>query len=380
MVIGIDLRCLPTDGTPGRGVAHAARFLTEALIIRDVPWMWNIYLPRGAAPVAETNPERCRFIELQDASGNALRRALRLHPCDTLFVPQGAIPPALLVRAFPWVHDLAIFDHPEWFPESLLRRTVTTTLFRRGIMRAPVVFAVSEDTKNEIVHRFGIDPDRVIVTLEGGDPFLEALHGEPLRERKRIAKQRVAATGVTNAFILALGAVEARKNLAMLIRAWRRACPSIDRAVDLVLAGRNGWDLKDTYEAMKYHVVPERDGSRIHRIDILDDDVRRDLLLAADLVAIPSLHEGFGLVALEAMQAETPVLVSSAGALPEVVGNAGIILDPHDRDAWARAITGLMNDDVSRIDMALAGKSRSQGMTWEGVAMKVEEGMRRILL
>ncbi len=379
MIVGIDLRCLPTDGTPGSGIAHAARFLTEALVIRDVPWTWKLYVPRGAMGVGNAGGERCVTVELSQGSGSAIRIACMRSPCDLLFVPSGAVAPLLPVRSLPWVHDLAIFDHPEWFPESRVRRAVTTTLFTRGIRSAPIVFAVSEDTKAQIVSRCGVDASRVIVTEEGGDPFLQALHGAALREQKRVAKQRIAATGITNAFVLALGTVEPRKNLAMLMQAWRRAVKAIDRPLDLVIAGRDGWKLKEIHAAMECQVTPERDGSRLHRLYVVDEDARRDVLLAADLVAVPSHHEGFGLVALEAMQAETAVLASSAGALPEVVDDAGILLDPHDRDAWARAIQGLIHDDVSRVDMALAGKSRSERFTWEAVAIKVEEGIRSIL-
>ncbi|MFA5935488.1 MAG: glycosyltransferase family 1 protein [Patescibacteria group bacterium] len=380
MIIGIDLRCLPTDGSQGAGVAHAARFLTEELVIRNVPWTWKLYVPSGAVSIGSAGGERRRIVELHDASGTALRSALREDPCDLLFVPSGSIPPRLPVRAVPWVHDVAIFHHPEWFPQSLLRRTLTTSLFRHGVKSAPFVFAVSEDTKAELVSRFGLDPARIIVTLEGGDPFLGVLHGHELRERKRLAKERVAVSGITNAFVLALGTVEPRKNLAHLVSSWRRACSSFNRAVDLVIAGNDGWKLEDVYASMRKSIVPERDGSRIHRLQMLDDDARRDLLLAADLVAVPSFHEGFGLTALEAMQAETPIIAARTGALPEVIGETGVLLDPSDQEAWSNALVGLMNDDVSRIDIALAGKSRSQGMTWEGVAMKVEEGIRSIVI
>lgn len=374
-VVGIDLRTLPTDGTPGRGVAHAARFLAEALVVRDVPWSWKLYVPKGAAPIAGAGRGKRVLVELKDETGASLRRALKSHPCDALIVPGGAVPPGLSVPAVPWVHDLAIFDHPEWFPQSFLRRTITTTLFRRGVERAPFVLAVSENTKTEIVSRFFIHPNRVIVTLEGGDPFLHETHGAHLEERKRAAKLRVAATGITNAFVLALGAVEERKNLATLIQAWRRACPSISRPVDLVIAGRDGWNLVDVHSALYRNIQPETDGSRIHRIHIVDDDTRRDMLLAADIVAVPSFHEGFGLVALEAMQAGTAVLASAMGGLPEVVGDAGIQLDPRDQDSWMHAMIGILSDDVSRMDMASAGKSRSQKFTWDAVAHRIVEAI-----
>jgi glycosyltransferase involved in cell wall biosynthesis len=379
MVIGLDLRSLPTDGSAGAGVAHAARFLADALIRRSVPWTWNLYIPKGVAPVGKNIlPSQARHIELDHREGAALRVALKNHPCDLLIVLSGSIPPGLKVPTVPWIHDVAIFAHPEWFPQSWLKRTTTTFLFEHGVRKAPFILSASEATKNETSRFFDIDPEHIYVTHEGGDPFLETLHGSALQERKRLAKLRVAATGITNAFTLVLGTVEPRKNISFLMSAWRKACASIERPFDLVIAGRDGWKLADVHSALTRHIIPEKDGSRIHRLYAVDDDEKRDLLLAADLVTVPSLHEGFGLVALEGMQARTAVIASNAGALPEVVGEAGILLPATDQAAWVAALAGLVNDDISREEMAEAGKSRAAAFSWDQAAWKIEQVLREL--
>ncbi|MFA6504136.1 MAG: glycosyltransferase [Patescibacteria group bacterium] len=162
MLIGLDLRCLPKDGSEGSGVAHAARALCLQLM-RDESVEWKAFVAQG---VTFTGNKSC-VIELGDDAGKTLRRALKQNPCDILFVPSGAISPGLGVTAVPWVHDLTIFDHPEWFPQSWLKRQITTRLFLRGIKRAPVVFAVSEYTKRAIVRIANIPESRVVVTYEG---------------------------------------------------------------------------------------------------------------------------------------------------------------------------------------------------------------------
>lgn len=381
MIVGIDLRCLPADGREGAGVAHAARFLTDALVSQDVPWTWRLYLPapHGKLP-SGTFPwgKRAEAVAVRDATGSALRAALRSRPCDLLFVPGGAIAPGLSVPAVPWVHDLTIYSHPEWFPQSFLRRAMTTRLFRRGVTAAPVVFAVSDDTKRELIRLFSLDIAKIRVTHEGGDPILATLHGEVLKERKQAAERRVAATGVTDAFILALGTVEPRKNLAMLIEAWSAACSTFARPVDLVIAGLDGWKMQDVHAAMRRAVISEEGGGRLHRMKTVHDDARRDLLLAADIVALPSLHEGFGLVALEAMQAETALIASRAGAVPEVVGDAGVLLGPTDVRAWSDAFVRLIADDASRDELARLGKERSRGFTWKRAAKVVVEGLKNL--
>ena len=189
--IGIDLRCLPADGQPGAGVAHAARELSRALVTSLAPNIeWVVYLPHGALWDIEVG-DATRMIRLSDGRGASLRRAYQETPCDILFVPSGAVAPGLRVRAIPWVHDVAIFDHPEWFSEGLIRRVLTTRLFRRGVTYAPRVLAVSQDTKDSLVSLFGCDPSIIDVTHEGGDSVLATLHGENLRKAKARAARRV---------------------------------------------------------------------------------------------------------------------------------------------------------------------------------------------
>jgi len=161
MILGIDLRCLPSDGSEGAGIAHAARAITRAILeVAPKDWTINLYLPRGASMNNGTRYEVRgtqvpsylvpRTISLTGSRRSDLIPALHTSPCDLLFVPSGAIPLNLPVPAIPWVHDLDIFDHPEWFPQSWFMRMRTTWMFRRGLQKAPMVFAVSEYTRRQI--------------------------------------------------------------------------------------------------------------------------------------------------------------------------------------------------------------------------------------
>lgn len=368
--IGIDLRCLPEDGSAGAGIAHAARYLTQALIAFSVAWEWKLYVPVGASC-----PVGASVHALRGSSGAALRRGLREAFCDLLFVPSGAVAPGVCTPTIPWIHDLAIFDHPEWFNQSFVRRQLTTRLFLRGIRRSIALCVVSDDTKRMLCAMVPqVSDKKCVVTHEGGDPFLDALHGVSLDEARRAARARVAATGITNAFMLMLGTVEPRKNIHFLLECWRRAKAKFSRPVDIVIAGRDGWALPIHLDRASAALNEERDGSRIHRLRMCSDDDRRDLLLAADIVALPSLHEGFGLVALEAMQAGTALCASCAGAIPEVTGtDGGVLLAAHDADVWERALTGLVNDEDSRLELARLGKARSQFFSWNKTAHIVIE-------
>ncbi len=373
MIIGLDLRCLPTDGSPGAGIAHAARAMARALVSRpDRSVRFVIYLPHGAAwGVASSH--HVEVVRLPNAGGSSIRIALSHVPCDALIVLSGAVPPRIDVPAIPWIHDVAIFDHPEWFPQGPLRRALTTHLFKQGIHQAPALLTVSQATKDDVIRLFNVGSSRIHVTHEGGDTVLAELQGTALRAAKRQARIRVAERGVSQPYVLVLGTVEPRKNIPFLISAWSHAMRISDRPADLVIAGRDGWKLGPARRAMRHAAYPEEGGPRLHRIEAVTDEDRRDLLLGASVVTIPSLTEGFGLVALEAMQAETAVIASDVGAHPEVVGDAGLLLSPVAAEAWTGALHGLLVDDRTRQHMAEQGKARSQGMTWERAAMTAME-------
>ncbi|MFH1621398.1 MAG: glycosyltransferase family 1 protein [Patescibacteria group bacterium] len=376
MIIGVDLRCLPSDGSPGAGIAHAAKALTKKLIsLNSAGIEWLIFLPVGADPGAEVKmilPEtafKARIVRIENTGGASLRRALKKFPCDLLFVPSGAIPPGISEPVVPWVHDIAIFDHPDWFPEPLLQRTISTGLFKRGVKRAKNVLTVSDFTKNEVINKFNVNPEIITVTYEGGSDTLAGLSDEELDLEKQSAKARVVKRGITNPYILCMGTLEPRKNIPFLVTAWLKARLLFNKPTDLVIAGRDGWKLGSIMKSMSVDLDPFLvDKSKLHRIETPSNNYRRDLLLVADIVATPSLYEGFGLVALEGMQAESAVLSSSAAALPEVVGDAAILLSPNDEDAWVRTMISVMNDPIYRSELAKQGKARSQSMTWDRTA------------
>jgi glycosyltransferase involved in cell wall biosynthesis len=332
-------------------VAHAARFLTEGLLKQDVPWDWLLYVPVGAG---FPRPGRGDRAPTKDATGSALRVAIRSCPCDLLFVPSGACGPGISVPQIPWVHDLAIFDHPEWFPESWFGRQITTRLFARGLGRAPVIFAVSEETKNQIVVHLKINPKKIVVTHEGGDPSLKKLEA--------ISSKLEAA----NSFCLAVGTIEPRKNFGMLARIWSDVFKKTGRR--LVIVGKKGWGNVS---------IKEENGIEI--LYDVDEEEKRQLIKSADIVLVSSLYEGFGLVALEAMQAGTSLISSDRGALPEVVGDGGLLLSPEDEFSWKKEVIRLLKDDVARIQQAEKGKLRSEDFSWEKTASRIVEGMRNAI-
>jgi glycosyltransferase involved in cell wall biosynthesis len=363
--IGIDLRCLPQDGSPGAGVAHAARAIVGAMCEYRGDAEVILYVPAGArradaAEGARTDVDagegarhrRARttgVVALPDARRSSLVRALKDHPCDILFVPSGAVPIGLPVPAIPWVHDVDIFSHPEWFPQSRIKRMLTTRMFLRGVKKAPVIFAVSEYTKRELLKLVSRPQDEIVVTGEGGDPALASWD-------KAAAGERLAAKGLERPFVLMLGTVEPRKNIKFITDIWPSAMGH-GQSVDLVIAGKDGWRHGSINDAVK------RAGAI--RLSDVDEALKRDLLVWAALVLVPSLSEGFGLVPLEAIQAGTPVLVSDRGALPEVAGRGDRVIPLEDPDRWFASIARILNDEGYRGEIIKRQSSAAIGRTWE---------------
>ncbi len=371
-VIGVDLRCLPRDGSAGAGVAHAARALVGAIASNVERKTSNVcfryYVPEGSE-WGSGDVQR-----LEDATGRSLRGALGEKPCDLLFVPGGSVAPAIKVPAIPWVHDLIIFEHPEWFNQTWMQRKITTHLFTKGLKRAPVILAVSEYTKSKIVQLLGIEGDKIVVTREGGDDLITD-YRLPITDLRREASEFCERElGLSREFVLCLGTVEPRKNVAMLIRAWKLAKQKNAQAPDLVVAGANGWKYEDVEAEIKLLSATEE--QFFYRYRAVTDEQKRTLLLGASMVAVPSLDEGFGLTALEAMQAGTPVAVSNRGALPEVVGEAGMVLDPHDEQAWATAMLTCITDKRACELRSEMGLRRAEEFSWEKSADAVIEALK----
>jgi glycosyltransferase involved in cell wall biosynthesis len=311
--LGIDARGI--DAGPGAGIAHATRELIEELEKRASEY--------GIA----------LFVYRERMGGRDLAKKMKEDGVDHVLVPSGAVSPFVSGAVFPWVHDLAIFDHPEWFPQSFFKRFVTTRLFLYGLKRARHIFSVSEDTKKAITDKTGIGVMNITVTYQGikQGEFL----GKEMYQREPYA--------------LILGTVEPRKNISFVTDLWDEVRSVIPEA-RLVVAGRRGWG---NVRLGKAEVV-----------DVFDDARRDELLKNASMLLLPSFHEGFGRTALEAMAMGIPVVASRRGAITEVVGDAEILLEPSDKTGWVETI---VEGFQGRID-GEKGKRQAERFSWEKTA------------
>lgn len=358
-VLGIDLRCLPADGSDGAGIAHAAREIAGVLCASSSEeWKLKLYIPRGAR-FSEELTCHAPMIMLEGATREDLLKGLAESPCDILFVPSGAVTPALPIPAIPWVHDVDIYAHPEWFGESWFTRLRTTWMYRRGLRKAPMIFAVSEYTA-KAVKSLNIE-NNISVTGEGGDESLLATE----EIDRKMARERLIGHGVVDSFILMLGTLEPRKNIPFALSVISSLASHVS---PLVLAGSDGWKCEPIYHEIEKHSKH----IKIIRINEVSEMLRKDLLISASLILVPSLSEGFGLVALEGIQAGVPVLASNQGALSEIVGDTAL---PLEVNLWKDAIEKAVSDTAYRTDLCAKQKQSASKFSWKKSAEIIWKGL-----
>lgn len=275
----------------------------------------------------------------------ALPAALRALRPDVFFSPWGAVPAGARVPVVATLHDLAFLERPGTLP---LRHRLYWNRVARRLPRAAAVIAVSAATRDGAFARLRLDPSRVRVVPEA------AAAGFRPAGPERVAQAR-ARRRLEGPYALAVGAFEPRKNLGTAVAATALAARLLGAPLPLAIVGREP-------------AGPVEGAPHARRLGPLDDGELAALMTAAAAVLVPSLDEGFGLPVLEAMACGAPVIASRAGALPEVAGDAAILLDPHDRGGWAEALASVVADAGLAARLRAAGPGRAALFSWQAAA------------
>jgi len=273
---------------------------------------------------------------------------------QTLIYCPANLAPVVSGRVVVVIHDLAALRHPQAYSRSYVayQRLMLPAVARR----ARLVITVSEFSRRELLEHLGLEESRVEVIPEGVDERLGAV-GEAevasVARRHRLARP----------YVLALGTVSARKNLGVLELAARRLAAE---GVELVLAGSD-----------RHYLRAGRLGLR--RLGYIAEADLRGLYAGARALVMPSRYEGFGLPCLEAMACGTPVVAARCGALPETVGDAGLLIDPDDAEGFADALTAVSGDEKMRARLRAAGRRRASAFPWSRTAALTDAALARLL-
>jgi glycosyltransferase involved in cell wall biosynthesis len=263
---------------------------------------------------------------------------------DVVHLPNVIRVPRLHVPIVMTVHDLAHFRYPEKF--GPLRGRLQRVLVRNAVRVPEKLIAVSEFTRADLLRFTGVEANRIAMIGEGAP-----------------APEAIAPRADWPLFLLYVGQIERSKNIEGLIDAFASSQSLHDAGVHLWLAGKPG-NAQDLVE----HKIAESGSDRIRLIGYVEEAKLKELYASCLAFVFPSLVEGFGLVLLEAMAFNAPVVAMRATAVPEVVGEAGILVDPDDPNALRVAIESVVRDEELRADMRRRGQERIVLFSWKKVA------------
>lgn len=285
----------------------------------------------------------------------ALPILARQHRLDLLHSPHYTMPLAKPCRAVVTFHDLTFFLYPEM--HLLYKRIFFRTMMPLAARRADALIAISHSTRADLTRILGIAPSKVETI-----PYGIAPHFQPVTDWRAL-DAFCARYHLSRPFVLYVGNLEPRKNLPTLVRAF---APLVRAGLPhtLVMAGSRGWK-----DAPIFATIQELGlTSRVHFPGYIPQSELPMLYSAADLFVYPSFYEGFGLPVLEAMACGVPVITSNISSMPEVAGDAAVLVDPAAVDALANAMHHLLTDSVLRATLAAKGLARAREFSWERAA------------
>lgn len=259
------------------------------------------------------------------------------------------------------IHDLWLERHPE-YSKKMFGQRASSRRARATAHRARTVVTVSRFSGREIADLYGVPPDRIAVIYNG-----VAEEFAPVKDEEVIMRLRRLLAIPDAGFILFVGGADPRKNHRAFLDSISRCVPALNgRAVVLVGDAVHPFgDYRQTANrlGLDSHV---RCPGRMNREDL------QALYSYADLFVFPSLYEGFGMPVLEAMACGAPVITSSTSALPEVAGDAAVLVDPEDVEALSRAIVSVLEDREKRERMRVLGFARARAFTWRDAAAQTQ--------
>ena len=282
------------------------------------------------------------------------------------YSPNFVLPPLLHAKGVVTVHDLSFLRYPETHDPGLV--SFLTMAVPRAVRAAELVLTDSEHTRQDAIALLGVPAEKTDVLLSAADPIFRPVDDPAALEAMRRRR------GLDRPYVLSVGTVQPRKNLPRLIAAVRLLREQTGEDVLLVHAGRRGWLYDEVEQAVQDHAM----AASFRLIEDADDSELRLLYAGAVALAYPSLYEGFGLPCVEAMACRCPVVASDASSVPEVVGDAGLLVEPTDVEALAEALTRCLGDSELRTMLIERGSAQAARFTWERSATKLHRLLHEV--
>ncbi len=295
-----------------------------------------------------------------------LSAELALRRLDIYHTPDAILPASAARRHVSTIHDLHYLHYPQFMTAD--SRRYYAGQIRWAVGRADHILASSQATRTDLVTLLGAREDKITVHMLGVDALFQPAPAEAIQAC-------LARWSLPAQYLLFVGTFEPRKNIPTLLRAYSHLRRDLPDAPPLVLAGRRGWLQEDIQRTVETFAL----GDWVIWVEDPPRDDLPALYSGAAALALPSHYEGFGLTALEAMACGTPPVVSDRSSLPEVVGDAGLLVNPDDADGIADALRRLLTDSDLRNALRDAGLARAAMFTWRRTAEIVREVYARVM-
>ncbi|MBI2887788.1 MAG: glycosyltransferase family 4 protein [Chloroflexi bacterium] len=287
-----------------------------------------------------------------------------LHAPDVLFVPAHVIPVVHPRASVATIHDLGHLYFPEAYPKETLKYLTWAT--EQNVRAAAHLLADSQATRADLIRHYSVPPERVTVVYPGVSPLFTQE-----QDPAELGAVRLHYN-LQEPYVLYVGTLHPRKNVTRLIEAFARAKREGRLQERLVLAGRMGWLPEEILRSL------QQVGEAVTLLGYVPDDHLPALYGGATAFVLPSLFEGFGMPVLEAMACGTPVIAADSSSLPEVVGDAGVLVDPQQTDELAEALAWVCGRQELREQLRQKGLARVRVFTWEAAALKTLAVLDRV--
>ncbi len=284
---------------------------------------------------------------------------------DVLHSPDFIPPHRPTCKSVITVHDLAFLLYPHFLTKESARYYGHID---QAVRWTDHIISVSESTKRDTIQHLGVPEEKITVVHEAANPIFCPLDKAEAQEQVRNRH------GVDGPYILFVSTIEPRKNVPTLLRALWQLVTCYKEDVRLVLAGGRGWLFEDAFAVVDELKLDDR----VHFVGRVSSEDLLYLYNAAEMLAHPAFYEGFGLPPLEAMACGLPVVASNVASLPEVVGDAGQLIDPHDADELTVSMWRVLNDSALRTQMREKGLVQAGRFSWERAARETMEIYRQV--
>ena len=335
--------------------------VSQPLVSRNIiPYAVNL-IKKAVKAVIPRSYEVARWQQQRIFTRGVRERAITLYH-DPNFIPFSFDGPVVIT-----VHDLSLLKYPETHPQDRLR--AIGRLLPKAVECADAVIVVSDFVRREVIATLDVNPGKVFTVPNGvGHEFqpLSRTETEPVLRRYGLTHQ---------GYILTVGTLEPRKNLIRLVRAYRLLPAALQHHYPLVVAGMKGWH----YESIEQALAGLVKSGQVRLPGYLPASDLPAMYAGAAVMVYPSLYEGFGLPPLEAMASGVPVVTSNRSSLPEVVADAGILVEPEDEAAIAESIRTLLDDEHEAHKLIQRGLKRARQFTWERCAQETVAVYRQAL-